>query len=312
MVNKDTNIEAAFLKGLFNAPNIIILTQTNEGFIRNPNRFCVDTIGFSVETLQKLKFSQVISCDGNEVLDLYNALESKKRVEFEHTLLCRKGEQKEFLWSHTMLDKPHDDGSIILTVGIDITERSAAARENAWIAAHDPLTGLLSRCKLFEEMDRAIDEVDRSQSPVSIIFVDLDGFKSVNDSCGHAAGDLLLKEFADLLRKGTRKIDIVSRIGGDEFVLILKNTSQSGAKDFCSHLLSNLKNFLFTYDDKSYGISASIGIATIPTLESASAEVLLSRSDAAMYEAKRSGKGRYQVYSDQLRHKRSFNRPTNC
>lgn len=164
-------------------------------------------------------------------------------------------------------------------------------------ASHDWLTGLANRrafeARLQRELDRAAGDT------VSLILLDLDQFKSVNDTCGHLAGDRLLYQIAQLLQQDRRPHDLVTRLGGDEFCLILPQCPPSSAVDIAERLRRLLELFNFVWDDRCFAVTASIGVACIAdgraTLEDA-----MRRADAACYRAKEKGRNRVQVDSGRL------------
>jgi diguanylate cyclase (GGDEF)-like protein len=142
-------------------------------------------------------------------------------------------------------------------------------------ALRDPLTGLFNRRFFEEALDRQIEVARRYQRDLSLVLFDLDDLKKTNDSCGHSAGDEVLREFAQVIQRTVRKADIVCRIGGDEFAVLLPETPLSNASNFTSRFLSILK--------KSK-IRASIGIAALPS------ENLFAEADAELLHRKRKKK----------------------
>ena len=159
-------------------------------------------------------------------------------------------------------------------------------------AFNDSLTGLANRALFLDRLDHALSRAERDGSGVTVLFLDLDGFKLVNDSLGHAAGDALLVAGADRIRRVVRGGETAARLGGDEFAVLLEGT-RSGAE--AVHVAQRLREALkppFTIADREVLVSASIGIAS----GGGSADELLRNADVAMYRAKRSGKGRYQVF----------------
>lgn len=162
----------------------------------------------------------------------------------------------------------------------------------AFQASHDWLTGLANR-RAFEARLQA--ELDNTAAgPLALILLDLDQFKSVNDSCGHLAGDRLLCQVSHLLRQDRRPHDLVARLGGDEFSLILPQCPPSSAIDIAERLRQSLELFSFSWGDRRFTVTASVGVACIAdrntTLEDA-----MRRADAACYRAKEKGRNRVQV-----------------
>jgi diguanylate cyclase (GGDEF)-like protein/PAS domain S-box-containing protein len=193
----------------------------------------------------------------------------------------------------------------------DITVRKQAQEREAFIALHDTLTQLPNRHFLMEQLSQVLSLARRRHGRAAVLFVNLDHFKTVNDSLGHHAGDQLLCNVAERLRLGVRDADVVARIGGDEFVVVLTDvTTPDDAALVADKLLASM-NGVFTVDQLPLTISPSIGIALYPE-HGNSADLLLRCADAAMHHAKESGRGNRQFYDpsmdasalDILRHER--------
>lgn len=164
-------------------------------------------------------------------------------------------------------------------------------------ATHDPLTGLANRRLVEDRLEHALRLAERRAGVVAVLFVDLDGFKAVNDRYGHGVGDLLLIDVARRLKQQVRDADTVSRLGGDEFLLVLEATSEAGARRAAEAIIADLQS-IDRIGRHEVAVAASIGVVVSePGAPSAQAEALLQRADAAMYEAKRAGKGRYALVS---------------
>ena len=162
------------------------------------------------------------------------------------------------------------------------------------LASYDALTGLPNRNQLWEQLWLAMTRASRSGQLVGILFVDLDGFKRVNDSYGHQSGDRLLTVLARRLSRSVRGYDTVARIGGDEFVIILERLDEPAqAERVARHIMSTLSEPVELAGGCAVKVSASIGIAIYP-IDGDTGEELLQRSDVAMYRAKRAGPGRIQ------------------
>lgn len=162
----------------------------------------------------------------------------------------------------------------------------------AFQASHDWLTGLANR-RAFEARLQA--ELDNTAAgPLALILLDLDQFKSVNDSCGHLAGDRLLCQVSHLLRQDRRPHDLVARLGGDEFSLILPQCPPSSAIDIAERLRQSLEMFSFTWGDRRFTVTASVGVACIAD-RNTTLEDVMRRADAACYRAKEKGRNRVQV-----------------
>lgn len=167
----------------------------------------------------------------------------------------------------------------------------------AHLAHHDFLTGLPNRAHFFKILARSIARSGRSGAKLAVMFLDLDGFKKINDTLGHAAGDLLLQGVAQRLQETVRQSDVVARIGGDEFVLLLENVSGAeNAAAVAQKIIANLAT-PFDLNGTPGRVTASIGIALYPQ-HGESTEELLRRADEAMYQCKQSGKNTYRFTPD--------------
>jgi diguanylate cyclase (GGDEF)-like protein len=188
----------------------------------------------------------------------------------------------------------------VVGVTFDITDRKAA-EEEIWRAAnHDPLTGLPNRALLQHRLDQALKDALEKGTSVSLLLIDLDNFKDVNDSLGHAAGDALLKETAARLSGMMRECDTVARLGGDEFAVIVVEPLKVGnATSLADNIIHRIRQ-PFAHEGRIIVSRASIGVAAFPEHDSASAE-LLKDADIALYRAKAEGRGRVVTYSATMR-----------
>ncbi|MEK6750582.1 MAG: sensor domain-containing diguanylate cyclase [Pseudomonadota bacterium] len=187
--------------------------------------------------------------------------------------------------------------SIFSSEAVEAIEKARLIDELKKQATLDPLTGLLNRRALMEDLAVELDRASRHSTPVALLFVDLDGFKQFNDMHGHILGDKLLHDFTQLLRINCRKIDHIGRFGGDEFIIIAPQTTEPGAASLAEKLHQALANhrFLTSSAVTSYRTTCSIGIALCDVGVTKSAEQLLREADDAMYQSKRGGKNRSTV-----------------
>ncbi len=165
----------------------------------------------------------------------------------------------------------------------DISRLEETSRQVAWTATHDDLTGLLTRAPFLEATADALDEASRYERTPTVLFLDLDGFKAINDRDGHAAGDAVLRAVADALRALLREDDTVSRWGGDEFAVLLRSVGVVGAMRVAEKIVASCA-------DTAQDVRVSVGVARYPD-HGATAEVLLQAADGAMYRAKAAGGG---------------------
>jgi diguanylate cyclase (GGDEF)-like protein/PAS domain S-box-containing protein len=195
--------------------------------------------------------------------------------------------------------RDHDEKMVGIVVIIhDESVQRTLNRQLTFQATHDALTGLINRY----EFERRLNKVIRSQheSPTlnTLCYIDLDQFKLVNDTCGHTAGDELLKEITLLLQDHLDGIGTLARLGGDEFGLLLENSDIVHAEVVAKNLLGIIQQFNFTWKDNIFTIGASIGIAPV-SAAATSCEEILSNADSACYLAKETGRNRIQIYTEE-------------
>jgi diguanylate cyclase (GGDEF)-like protein/PAS domain S-box-containing protein len=177
----------------------------------------------------------------------------------------------------------------------DVSERKAETEALQYQALHDSLTGLANRTFLQERLEETIRAGEREMKPCAVLLMDMDGFKSVNDSLGHQAGDRLLLQVAERMRRVLRKADTVARYGGDEFAVVPWGATDVSRAVLIAEKILNAMDQPFTIDDQSISVSLSIGIAAFPQ-HADDAPTLIRRADVAMYTAKRARSG-FSVYS---------------
>jgi diguanylate cyclase (GGDEF)-like protein/PAS domain S-box-containing protein len=179
----------------------------------------------------------------------------------------------------------------------DISERKAFEKQLSHQAFHDSVTNLANRALFSDRVTHAIERQDRDRKPVAVLFMDLDDFKTINDSLGHAAGDQVLREVGERVKECLRAADTAARLGGDEFAILLEDGGDGiQAVDVADRVMQALEA-PFVLEGKEVFIRASIGIAVASQgAEVPDAEELLRNADVAMYMAKEKGKGRYQVF----------------
>ncbi len=180
-----------------------------------------------------------------------------------------------------------------------LAELQRARQRAHFTATHDNLTGLANRYSFNEQLDRALAYSARHDRHLAVFFLDLDRFKYINDTLGHAVGDELLNEVADRLRAEVRKSDMVARVGGDEFIAMIQELDRDQSAALVASKVLDSLSMPYTLDGREYWVTASLGIATFPR-DGGDRETLIRHADAAMYQAKALGKNNYQFYSQAL------------
>ncbi len=179
----------------------------------------------------------------------------------------------------------------------NITEQKKLSEQLNFQASHDELTGLVNRRYFDNELSKAIDDALINDSQHVLVFMDMDRFKIVNDTCGHVAGDELLQQLADIFRKVFSKRDILGRLGGDEFAVIMKHCTIEQSVRITDRLHDEISRFRFVWDGRSFGIGVSAGVASI-NRDCESVSLLLKNVDSACYMAKQTGRNKTQIFSE--------------
>ncbi|HEX5419901.1 MAG TPA: EAL domain-containing protein, partial [Gammaproteobacteria bacterium] len=227
------------------------------------------------------------------------ALGERRRVNLgRRALLVSKHAEREFSTELTASPIRGPDGHVAGCVVIfhDVSELRGLAREMSYQAAHDALTGLVNRIEFERRLEASLKSARGESVGHVVAYLDLDRFKLVNDSCGHIAGDNLLRELAALLKQKVRDSDTVARVGGDEFAMLLAGCPLDKARQIAGDVCEAIAEYPFTWQDRVFDIGVSIGLIEVGH-ESTSAEAVLSAADSACYVAKQRGRGRVHVYS---------------
>ncbi len=177
----------------------------------------------------------------------------------------------------------------------DVSRERNLLREMAFQATHDPLTRLINRRQFERELTPLIEDALSTGSEHALMYIDLDQFKAINDSCGHMAGDQLLKQVASRLGDNIRRLDRLARLGGDEFGMLLRDCSIEKALQIAEALRHDIKDLRLHWEEKSFRISLSVGVVAI-TRDSGSIDEILRAADAACYVAKDQGRNRVHCY----------------
>lgn len=184
---------------------------------------------------------------------------------------------------------------LFIGVVIDITERRQADEKLSYQASHDALTSLINRIEFEHRVEQLLFNIQQDQGEHALLFMDLDQFKVINDTCGHIAGDELLRQISRLLGTVVRRHDTLARLGGDEFGVLLEHCSLDQAQRLASALLEAVQDFQFSWEGQSFRVGASIGLVAINQTSTSLTE-LLKQADAACYMAKDLGRNRIHTY----------------
>jgi diguanylate cyclase (GGDEF)-like protein/PAS domain S-box-containing protein len=285
--------ERAISSTVFEASSLAILVTNQDGYILTANNAFTQLTGYRVNEIVGQRSNLLKSGRHEQAFykDLWDGLTSEGFWEGDLWNKVRSGELRRH---HLAISSVRDEQlRTRFYVGMlqDITDRHAAEEAIHYQALHDTLTGLANRSLLMEQLEREVALAQRHASNFALLYIDLDGFKPVNDRLGHAAGDALLQQVAARLGSCTRESDMVCRQGGDEFVVLIP---QAGTAAELAKLTEKLRQQLgkpFVLSERTVQISASIGVARFPD-DGRTADALLRSADEAMYRAKGAGGGR--------------------
>ncbi len=292
--------ERNFVTHVLDTAQAIILTQDRRNRIIMVNTYGQALTGYDMEDLDGRPFLSMLAPAGSigimeRLVELVDG--EREHLEAECDLFARDGSVINVFWHHSRLRGDDESSPVILSVGMDITARKKAELRLAWLADHDPLTALFNRRRFEQELEQAIASAKRYQHSGALLFFDLDQFKYVNDTSGHSAGDRLLKRLGESLPGLLREVDLLGRLGGDEFGVILSRSCPEEAVSVAKKILSHIQGMEFPEGERIHKVSASIGIAMFPE-HSNDAQDLLARADLAMYQVKESGRGGWHLLSN--------------
>ncbi len=190
------------------------------------------------------------------------------------------------------------DGSIagVVVIMHDVSEIRGLAQQMSYQAAHDPLTGLINRREFERRLEQSIHSIRDEDASHVLCYLDLDRFKAVNDTCGHMAGDNLLRELSAIIKDQVRDSDFVARLGGDEFGMLLMGCPLRKARQIADDVIRAVREYRFVWQDRIFTVGVSVGLVEIGR-ESGTIKDILSAADSACYVAKQRGRGQAHVYS---------------
>jgi len=279
-----------------------VITTDKRGHIEYMNPVAEELTGWTKAEAEGLPSSMVFRiCNGftreavpnpvEAVLELQSNVELSK----DTVLLSRSG--MEYAVEDSAAPIRDRDGKLtgVVLVFHDVSDSRKLAIQLSHQAAHDPLTGLFNRREFERRLELAIEGLARQSRQHALLYMDLDQFKIVNDTCGHSAGDELLRQITALLQPLVRDSDTLARLGGDEFGAFLENCSPESATRIAEKLRQTICSFQFVWQDKIFPIGVSIGLVNFST-NVLSLPDLLSAADTACYIAKDSGRNRVHIY----------------
>jgi diguanylate cyclase (GGDEF)-like protein/PAS domain S-box-containing protein len=277
----------------------ILILNAETGRIADVNPFLIEMLGYSKDELLGKRLWEIGAfIDAGKSREAYKKLQKNNYIRYEDLPLETKDRQRrevEFVSNAYMVN----DERVIQCNIRDISERKLLERSLAFAATHDFLTGLPNRALFNDHYVLALASAKRYDKKLAIMVLDIDHFKGINDALGHPYGDQLLKEFGRRLSSIVRKTETVSRIGGDEFALLLTEVAETeDTANVARKILENARK-PFTIDNHEVRITTSIGISNYPD-DGEDIEILIKYADTAMYQVKNSGRNNYLRYEPSM------------
>ncbi|MGX9188373.1 putative bifunctional diguanylate cyclase/phosphodiesterase [Stenotrophomonas sp. Ker107b] len=295
-VRNDLTEQESRFRAAFYQATVGMLKLDEEGGIVEANQAMADILDHRREALLSLSLADVL-VEGELVLDEHGRIDWPRQLRpGELRFLRADGSLMWGRWSGTVV-RTRARAPTVFALVEDVSQNHALAREVEHHASHDPLTGLINRREIERLLDHALTTVCAEGGTHALCYIDLDYFKLVNDGLGHAAGDQLLRSFADYLVGAVRDGDWVGRLGGDEFALFLANASQDEAKQVLQRVIRTLGQVSFQHGDGAPKVSCSIGVVEV-TAEAPDVNWLMSAADSACYAAKEAGRNRVHCYNE--------------
>jgi len=285
--------ERDFVTGVIDSAQAVVLVIDTDGKIVRANAFAANISGLTAGALVGLEapaifFAPEARTAAQALVRIARAQDSGDAGTMP--LITLAGEQREFGWYHSRLPDLGSRGALLLLVGRDMTERERLFRQVELLSTTDPLTGLSNRRHFDAAAKLEIMRARRYGRPLSAVMMDIDHFKRVNDTFGHPVGDRVLVALSGLCLGLARKMDLKARLGGEEFCLLLPETSMESARVLAERLRADIEALPFDAGGRAFRVTASLGIAGYAAGEEL--ETLLVRADGALYAAKESGRNR--------------------
>jgi diguanylate cyclase (GGDEF)-like protein/PAS domain S-box-containing protein len=289
-------------RAIFEGAVIGIFQSTLGGRYTNVNPAMAHMLGY--DSPQELvasitDISQQVYVDPDRRTELKRLLGEQATVKnFECAVLRKDGSKG---WVAASVRAVYENGVLVGYEGTneDITDHKVAEERVQYLAYYDALTGLPNRTLLWDRLTKALADARRQDYKIALLFLDLDRFKDINDSLGHAVGDLFLREVAERLKRFAREQDTLARLGGDEFLIMLTHVKDVSNAAIAAERLMDAMTVEFIVEGHSLHIGCSIGISIFPE-HGSDCETLIKNADAAMYNAKSNGRNNFQFFTKEM------------
>ncbi|MCI0399781.1 MAG: EAL domain-containing protein [Gammaproteobacteria bacterium] len=286
-------------RALYDENPCMCFTVDPGGTVLTVNRHGAEQLGYRVNELVGKSIFKIIHEQDREATKqvLEKAMQEPDRLHHREIRAVHK--DRVGLWVREAIRASKDDAGaiVILIAGEDVTEARQLSEELSYQASHDVLTGLVNRREFERRLKRVLHSSRADQTEHALLYLDLDRFKTINDTCGHLAGDELLRQLGEVLRGTVRSRDTLARLGGDEFGVLLEHCSVVQARRLAKALQKIIQNFRFGWEGRNLSIGVSIGLVPI-NKTSESMTNILSMTDAALFAAKEAGRNCIHVYQE--------------
>lgn len=271
----------------------LFIIRNQDGRILEANRAAVNMYGFSLEELKRM-YSQDLSADPQETRIMARPSAAMERALSMPLRMHRRKDEQIFPIEMTIRFITWKGQSVYVAAVRDVTERRERELELRRLVITDPLTGLYNRRHFFEESQKIFNRAKFKTEAIAIFMMDIDHFKRVNDTYGHAVGDVVLREVAQRIERVLRPMDLVARYGGEEFIALLSNMTCDGVCQVADRLLASVGAIPVEADGRQVSVTLSIGIAMFNP-EFNSLDEFIEQADQSLYQAKQSGRNRWAV-----------------
>jgi diguanylate cyclase (GGDEF)-like protein/PAS domain S-box-containing protein len=299
MPGLEPEIERELLRAYIDSANDGIFVVCDEMKFHVANPLLTAWLGLSEAELtehgRRVPITDLFGLAESEALfrEHFRSVLRGQAARFEAAINPPRGEPR---WLEISMNRVQlETGELVIGILRDITDRRVLQSTLQHRAIHDDLTGLTNRSEFQQRLHALVGSLQTDRGPHALAYIDLDQFKVVNDTCGHLAGDDLLRQLGMRLKQRVRRRDVIARLGGDEFGLLLHDLSTEEAMRLAESLCETIAGFRFVWDGRSFEVTASIGLCAIGD-DTLSAEDAMSSADAACYVAKDEGRNRVQLY----------------
>ncbi len=295
-IEQSLRISEERFRTLYEDNPLILFTVNEQGQILSINRRGAMQIGFDANELIGTSVLQlVMQEDRDDALSMIQQCAQSPGTRHQRTLRKSHKDGNVIWLRETGQTIRNGDSPVMLLACEDITEARVLSEKLSYQATHDKLTGLVNRWEFERRLARTLATSSENKSAHVLCYVDLDQFKIINDTYGHAAGDQMLRQLSNVLQGSIRNRDTLARLGGDEFGILFEHCVLSNGWRAAGALLQEIQTFRFPWEDREFRIGASIGLVEINE-NSPSADQILSDADTACYAAKEQGRNRIHVY----------------